>query len=201
MDTVGNEVSSVAIILQYYSSTPPTADLNTARCSQTLIKKDRDDENDPAIAEYLDKLLMKGASKTIYILVFKEDAAPLVFKYFVDRALNPQTDTIFLALNFPDPLYKSGIVICPVLVILLDIFYAGFSTSTISCIYGFDFNSGSILLIQTPKEGTEESLFLSLPLVDVSTFYIHQNFGPPSSQTCEIKLLIFSTFSMHWLPI
>lgn len=51
------EVSSVAIILQYYSSTPPTADLNTARCSQTLIKKDRDDENDPAIAEYLDKLV------------------------------------------------------------------------------------------------------------------------------------------------
>lgn len=71
------EVSLFAASLQYYSSTSSNTDLDTTCCFQTLIKKDRADENDPTMAEFLDKLVTAYADPALMPVSFTATADSL----------------------------------------------------------------------------------------------------------------------------
>lgn len=72
------EVSLLAVRLQYYSSTPSNTDLNTHIVDfQALITKDREDQNDPAMAEFFDKLVTAYGDPALMPVSFTTNADSL----------------------------------------------------------------------------------------------------------------------------
>lgn len=71
------EVSLLAASLQYFSTSFNTDIDITHCCFQTLIKKDREDQNDPAMAEFLDKLVTAYGDPALMPVSFTTNADSL----------------------------------------------------------------------------------------------------------------------------